>query len=207
MVAGSRSPAWHGGNWTTTESLTAGYWAKGTSIDGYMIHLNKPRAAVDGIVAIANTWNLYRIINMTASLTRCTNNILRNETGNSVGVFCQSALGLVENNLIGPNCSIGIQPYDWIDSMIVGNIVFACDKGIYSYSPACYLYNNISIGCTGSNWPTPGGGLTNVKAATNNAGLSGEAWIVGSGTRITIATTDFVNTLIVTGKQIGRAHV
>lgn len=192
MLAGSRSPAWHGGNWTTTESLTAGYWAKGTSIKEYMINLDKPRATVDGIVAIANTWDLYRIINMTASITRCTNNILRSETGKPVGVFCQSALGLVENNVIGPSCSIGIQPYDWIDCMVVGNIVFACDKGFYSYAPACYLYNNISIGNTGPNWEAPST-IDYIKAATNNAGLSGEAWVVGSGTRITIATTDFVN--------------
>lgn len=192
MVAGSRSPAWHGGNWTTTESLTAGYWAKGTSIKGYMIHLDKPRATVDGIVAVVNTWDLYRIINMTASITRCTNSILRSEMGKPVGVFCQSAFGLVENNVIGPNCSIGIQPYDWIDCMVVGNIVFACDKGFYSYTPACYLYNNISIGNTGPNWEVPST-MDYIKAATNNAGLSGEAWVVGSGTRITIATTDFVN--------------
>lgn len=52
-----------------------------------------------------------------------------------------------------------------------------------------FYYNNISVGNT-TNWHA----ATGQTKATNNAGLSGEAWMVGTGsTRATIATTDFVD--------------
>jgi hypothetical protein len=50
-------------------------------------------------------------------------------------------------------------------------------------------YNNIAVGNT-TNWHV----VTGTEKATNNAGLSGEAWMVGTGAvRFTIATTDFVD--------------
>lgn len=52
-----------------------------------------------------------------------------------------------------------------------------------------FFYNNISVGNT-TNWPTV---PASAEGASNNAGLSGEAWITGSGVRYTIATSDFSN--------------
>lgn len=51
---------------------------------------------------------------------------------------------------------------------------------------ALYCYNSISVGNTANNWGT----APTLDGASNNAGLSGEAW--GTG-KVTIATTDFVN--------------
>ena len=51
-----------------------------------------------------------------------------------------------------------------------------------------YFYGNISVGNT-TNWGTSAG----FNAATQNFGLTGEAWIAGSGTRGVIATTDFLD--------------
>ncbi len=52
-----------------------------------------------------------------------------------------------------------------------------------------FYYNNLSVGNT-TNWKAATSGFG---GADRNAGLSGEAWIAGSGTRVTVATTDFTD--------------
>ncbi len=55
-----------------------------------------------------------------------------------------------------------------------------------------YHYNNLYVGNAISNWGA-GGVPTALEGSSNNAGLSGEAWILGTGTRVTVATTDFAD--------------
>lgn len=86
----------------------------------------------------------------------------------------------------------GIRLNQYVSGMVVAdNFVTKCANGFYpngSTSLSGSFYGNISIGNT-TNWPTSSG-FTN---ATQNFGLTGEAWIVGAGTRGVIATTDFAN--------------
>lgn len=79
--------------------------------------------------------------------------------------------------------------------VVAGNLVTDCQTGItgpvnFATNGRGFFYNNISVGNV-SNW----GGIspTGLEGATNNAGLAGEAWAVGGGSRITIATTDFAD--------------
>ena len=94
----------------------------------------------------------------------------------------------IGNLVAGGRRGIGIGAYG-AGLLVANNTVTKCGTGFYTSSSTNItgnFYNNISLGNT-TNWATAAG-FTN---AANNAGLSGEAWVSGSYSRITMATTDF----------------
>lgn len=76
------------------------------------------------------------------------------------------------------NCTITKNTYGFRDQ-------YGATANIYGF-----YYNNIVVGNTTANWfAMP----ATVEGASGNAALSGEAWVKGSGTALTIATTDFLD--------------
>ena len=93
-------------------------------------------------------------------------------------------------NCISIGWGSGIYVDQYVPGVTVANNQFS--KNTTGVNPANsntngFYYNNISVGNT-TNWGTQ---PTQMEGAANNAGLSGQAW--GSATRLTIATTDFVD--------------
>ena len=67
-----------------------------------------------------------------------------------------------------------------------------CGTGFDTDTAGTYatIINNVAIGNT-TNWKAAG--INSNAYATNNAGLSGEAWNSTGGTQVTVATTDFTD--------------
>lgn len=113
-------------------------------------------------------------------------------SGVGINMASNSTLCVVRNNLV-LDWATGIRGTQFVKGMYVaGNTVSNCTNGMaFTATSSCggFWYNNISLGNT-TNWQAT---YTGIEGASNNAGLSGEAWIAGSGTRITMATTDFAS--------------
>lgn len=89
-------------------------------------------------------------------------------------------------------CLFGIRITQYMAGLLVAdNITTKCGTGMSAAGTTNVsgsFYGNLSVGNT-TNWYSCSG-FTN---ATQNFGLSGEAWVVGSGTRGTIAISDFTD--------------
>lgn len=185
-VNGVRSAAYHGGVYG------AGYKFQRTpSGSSASITLAKYRITVDGFtVAVVGAG--YNNSGISAQKPLCS---IRNMF--VVGRFDGYGNGVSTSGVLFAmtNCvSIGWNNGIYIDQYVSGFTVANCQTsknttGFYPVNSNAmgFFYNNISIGNT-TNWGTQ---PTGMEGAANNAGLSGEAW--GSATRLTIATTDFVD--------------
>lgn len=185
-VNGVRSAAYHGGVYG------AGYKFQRTpNGSNTSITLGKYRITVDGFT-VTVVGSGYNNGGVAASKPQCAllNMILTGRgDGNGIGVSLADVLTSAIN-CVSVGWATGIQ----IDQYKAGVVVANCHAsknttGIYAYNTNTngFYYNNISVGNT-TNWGTQPGGM---EGAANNAGLSGEAW--GSATRLTIATTDFID--------------
>ena len=185
-VNGVRSAAYHGGVYG------AGYKFQRTpSGSSASITLAKYRITVDGFtVAVVGAG--YNNGGITSQKPLCN---IRNMF--VVGRFDGYGNGIAPSSVLSTvtNCvSIGWDRGIYLDQYVTGITVANCQAsknttGFYPVNSNAmgFHYNNISVGNT-TNWGTQ---PTGMEGAANNAGLSGEAW--GSATRLTIATTDFVD--------------
>lgn len=198
-INGVRSDGWHKGAFPSSRTLTSGYELfANSSFSGTCLTLGRYRDMCDGIIVRGNSWSCWALVIASKPLSEVRNCILTCKdvagTGfylNPTGVALPEPMAICSNNVI-VGCASGIRLEEWkIGQTAIGNLVTLCTTGILGSGPNAYgfVYNNISVGNT-TNW---GASPTNLEGASNNAGLAGESWITGGGSRITIATTDFAN--------------
>lgn len=197
-IGDARSDAYHGGHvpglTLATLALTDGYalYAGSGVGGGAMIKLTRYRDEIDGIIVLnVSSGSVGYGVDL-GTQCRAANCMVLAAYASPVatGTFLRSALGEVSNCVIAGwvigsafgSSQLGIQ-YNH-------NIVTKCTNGLTSVSTVSgFFYNNIVVGNVTVNWPTTQ--PTSLEGADGNAGLSGNAWVTGSGSRVTIATTDF----------------
>jgi hypothetical protein len=195
-VNGVRSAAFHAGNYpaTTLDAMTlaAGYVLYNSAVTtGSLFKMTRYRDTLDGVIVMnkANASITATDLGVQCRLYNC---MIIGAASSVVGVGTnlRSALGEAVNNLFvgfATGASFGSSQ---LGLYFVNNTVTKCTAAFSAASTVKgFFYNNISVGNT-TNWPTQ---PTALEGASNNAGLSGEAWLTGSGTRVTIATSDFAN--------------
>lgn len=193
-INGVRSAGWHNGNHPEsaflTLSLDAGYVFGCSAGAGgsAMIKLARYRDTIDGITvmntsggSVAYGVDLDVQCTLRNSFVYCTRTL-------GTGVNHRSAFAKTENNVFN-GWLTGIAAASSQSGIVCqNNLITKCTNGFSATSTVKgFWYNNISVGNT-TNWPTQ---PTSLEGASNNAGLTGEAWMTTGGSRITIATTDF----------------
>lgn len=192
MLAGSRSDGWHKGNFPSTLTLSSGYALLGIVGVGSMVNITGYRSKTEGILILSQSWdNWESYVKLSAPLSSCENCFVFGIYASGAGIRLNNTLTSALNNVVS-GASYGIFLPEWTYGITtIGNLTTGCVTGIGSaQTPMGFHYNNISVG-NGTNWSIPS--TAQIEAASNNAGLSGEALAVGTGTRITIATTDFAD--------------
>lgn len=193
---GIRSAAFHSGNFPAltldTMALGTGYVLYNGSITtGSLYKMTRYRDTLDGIILLnkSNASITATDLGVQCRLYNC-QIIGAAPSVVGVGLNMRSALGEAVNNLF-----YGFQTGSTFSSSQLGlfyvnNTVTKCVNAFSATSTVRgFFYNNISRGNT-TDWPTQ---PTNLEGASNNAGAAGAAWVTGSGTRVTIETTDFAN--------------
>ncbi len=194
---GTRSAAWHGGSYPGANVPTVidkGYTICNTGTLGSadFITTNRYNDYIEGVnIGSSATFGVGSLVRLNKGNSGVRNCFIIGNTGFPVGVTMSAPLVFAIGNVV-KGCSSGINvTNNQAGLLAANNICVGNTTGMNaSTSPFGYYYNNISLGNT-TNWAAAT--LTNVEGSSNNAGLSGEAWIVGSGTRVTMATTDFLN--------------
>lgn len=195
LVNGVRSQAFHRGYMGTT-TLNDGFIFKYGQTSGDAIRLSRYYQELDGFAIHCVSAGNTNAVNVAKSSTFTRRMKLIGTGGTSTGIAHAGVLNRVERNIvIGFNTGLMLQQY--ADGSLFANNIFAKNTAfgvdtIYGTASAIYgfFYNNISVG-NGTNWRTPMS--SNIEGADKNAGLSGEAWIKDAGTRLTVATTDFID--------------
>lgn len=193
---GIRSAAFHSGNFPAltldTMALGTGYVLYNGSITtGSLYKMTRYRDTLDGAIVMnkANASVTVTDLGVQCRLYNC-QVIGAAASVVGVGTNLRSALGEAVNNLFygfATGASFGSSQ---LGLYFVNNTVTKCTAAFSAASTVKgFFYNNISRGNT-TDWPTQ---PTNLEGASNNAGASGVAWVTGSGTRVTIETTDFAN--------------
>lgn len=187
-VNGARTSAFHYGV-VSTSTADAGYvlvqqgsnttclnvTAKNCTVDGITVrHTNSG----DGIVLNAFAARVLNCISVGAGVT----------TGYGIA---NSQAGTEAINCISQGWSVGwFIPQYAAGIMIANCTVTKCTTGMPAQSNihGAMVVNTVIVGNTTTDWGAGAPGY-----ATNNAGLSGQAWLTGSNPRYTIATTDFAD--------------
>lgn len=193
---GIRSAAFHSGNFPAltldTMALGTGYVLYNGSITtGSLYKMTRYRDTLDGAIVMnkANASVTVTDLGVQCRLYNC-QVIGAAASVVGVGTNLRSALGEAVNNLFygfATGASFGSSQ---LGLYFVNNTVTKCTAAFSAASTVKgFFYNNISRGNT-TDWPTQ---PTALEGASNNAGAAGAAWVTGSGTRVTIATTDFAN--------------
>lgn len=198
-VNGVRSDGWHSGGIPVTSvptALSAGfvYCVNAANGSADSIKLNRYGDYVDGFtVLVTATTGVGSCVTLNKGLTGC---YRMNLVGYSTSVptrclYMSEAITYGIGNQILKG-SRGAEITNFKAGLVcANNTISGAATGMYATTgPNGFYYNNISLGNT-TNWAAAT--LTAVEGSSNNAGLSGEAWVVGSGTRVTMATTDFNN--------------
>ncbi len=194
-VDGVRSQAFHNGVISQT-SLAGGFILKYQQADSAAIIISKYYQELDGFSVYCSNAGNTVAINVNTSSAYLRRMIVTGTGGTSIGIAHNGTLNKIERNVVsGFNVGMQLQQYGYgslfANNTFTKNVGFGIDT-IYASTSAIfgYFYNNISVG-NGTNWRTPM--ASSVEGGDKNAGLSGEAWLTGSGTRLTIATTDFTD--------------
>lgn len=188
IVNGVRSAAFHGGQ------PGRGFIIKttGTLSSGAVIKLQRYGDLVDGITLQSESSFGVSALGWVAAAGACFQRCIAigYSTSQAYGFYLDGQLGRLLYN-IAISCQYGFYPVTFKSGSIVANNIAAKNgTGFYrAANVSGYWYNNISIGNT-TNWT---GTSAAMEGAANNAGLSGEAWYTGTDTRVTIATTDFLD--------------
>ena len=188
MLAGKRSEAFHAG------TKTAGY-CFANSTPYRKLRLTRPRGTVEGFV-IEDTSSDYRYnstLELEGFLTKGRNIIVAGNIASistSVGVMLYGQISSIENSLVYGFYE-GISLYQYAGSASISSCIATKNTtGINTYNTGgangrgASVIDTISIGNTTLNWYATN--VTDLRAATNNLGGTGEAWISGTGTRIEV---------------------
>lgn len=196
-INGVRSDAFHAGAFPAltldSMSLSTGYVLYNASAisSGALIKITRYRDTIDGIVVLNRASSSVGYGVDLGVQCRCYRSFIISTSATAVGTTLRGALGEFVGNVV-----VG-----WSTGALIGssqsgiyfanNLITKCTNGFSAASSVLgFYYNNISVGNTTANWPTQ---PTALEGADKNAGLTGQAWVTGSGSRITIATTDFVS--------------
>lgn len=185
-IDGVRTEAFHYG------SKSNGY-CFASSTTAQHLRMTTPRGVVDGFI-VEDTSGSYRYqpaLTLEGFLTAGKNMIVAGNVGSvstSLGVHLYGTLTSIENSLVYGFYE-GIKLYQYTSYPSVLNCI--ATKNTYGINAAntgsangngATVMNTLSIGNTTLNWYATN--VTNLRAASNNLGGTGEAWIYGSGTRI-----------------------
>lgn len=191
MVNGTRSPrAWHGGVYGAGFGLRGRSGSTMTTLTSSMYRL-----AVDGFTITHDSFGAGSPNGIALHNGNVCDNMIfqgrgKSTSGIGINMASTSTLCVVRNNLV-LDWGTGIRGTQFIKGMYVANnTVSNCTTGMgfsATSSNGGFYYNNVSLGNT-TNWQATTGTL---EGASNNAGLTGEAWIVGSGTRVETTTAAF----------------
>lgn len=197
-IDGVRSAAFHSGNaplsTDTLATLTLGngyVLYNGTVWAGQLIKLARYRDTIDGFVLLNKATSSIGYGVDLGVQTRCYRCAIIGAGTNATGAILRSALGEFVGNVVAGWATGLLLPSSQPGLFVVNNLITKCTNGFSAASSVLgFYYNNISVGNTTSNWPTQ---PTALEGADMNAGLTGQAWVTGPGSRITIATTDFAD--------------
>ncbi len=188
---GSRSSAWHAGKFNPTVGL--GYVLQGTSGGGGGLFVATENSEIEGFIVSPNNTGS-TAINLVGIGATARNMIARGP--GAKGIFLQGsgvkAYSCIAKGFSGKGFDVTsfVSGLMAVNCLSVGNTTGFGNDG--SSSRGRY-FNNISVGNT-TNWAASTLSTDQlVASASNNAGLSGEAWTTSGGTRLTIATTDFID--------------
>lgn len=193
---GIRSAAFHGGVFPDLTlgslTLTAGYVLYNSAVtSGSLFKMTRYRDTLDGVIIMNNSGTSITATEMGVQC-RLYNNQIVNAHANlsGTGTFLRFALCESINNLFcrwAVGVSLGTSQlgiYFVNNTLTKNNAAFQAASTVKGF-----FYNNISRGNT-TDWPTQPFAL---EGASNNAGAAGAAWVTGSGTRVTIETSDFAD--------------
>lgn len=193
-VNGVRSAAFHNGT-TAPTALAAGYVFQYRA-GGDALLIEKYHYTISGFMIYCSATGSAVAIKINSAGISINKMVLVGSGYDQTGIGHGGQLNKVERNVItGFYKGMVVSQYGY-GSLFANNIfVKNVDHGIdtlYGTASAIfgYFYNNISIG-NGTNWRTPMS--SSIEGGDKNAGLTGEAWIFGAGTRLTLATTDFLD--------------
>lgn len=198
MINGMRSAGFHNANYPATTlagmELSTGYVFYNTgpvSGGGAVLRLNRYRDTVDGIIIINKSASSVSYGIDLSVQCRCMRSIIVSSALVTAGIYMRSALSEASGNIVC-GWTAGATFATAQPGLLFTNNLLTKNTNGFSASDGTkgFFYNNISVGNTTSNWPTQ---PSQLEGASNNAGLSGQAWMTSGGSRITIATTDFVN--------------
>lgn len=195
-INGIRSSAFHSGNFPAltldTLTLDSGYVLYNAAVvSGSLFKITRYRDTLDGIILLnkANASVTVTDLGVQCRLYNC-QVIGAAASVVGTGLNLRSALGEAVNNLFWGFANGAAFGSSQLGLYFVNNTVTKCTNAFIAASTVRgFFYNNISRGNT-TDWPTQ---PTNLEGASNNAGASGAAWVTGSGTRVTIETSDFAN--------------
>lgn len=185
-VNGVRSAAYHWG-FVSTATTEFGYVIRQTGTDANGLNWQSRNGTVDGITVRRTAQGSAFLL---AFLNSRAINCISVGAGATAGYgFHHGGVNSWAVNCIAQGYTVGWGFSGFTDGITVLNCLSTKNTtGMEAVaSLRAYIYNTISVGNT-TNW-----GASTPNAASNNAGLSGQAWITGSNPRYTIATTDFVD--------------
>lgn len=193
---GIRSGSFHFGNFPAltldTLTLDSGYVLYNSAVvSGSLFKLTRYRDTLDGIIVMnkANASVTVTDLGVQCRLYNC-QVIGAAASVAGTGLNLRSALGEAVNNLFWGFANGAAFGSSQLGLYFVNNTVTKCTNAFIAASTVKgFFYNNISRGNT-TDWPTQ---PTALEGASNNAGASGAAWVTGSGTRVTIETSDFAD--------------
>lgn len=195
-IDGVRSAAFHAGHYPEAtlgamEMATGYVLYNGTAWSGQLLKLARYRDTIDGFTLLNKaTASISYGVDLGVQ-TRCYRCIIVGAGSNAIGAIMRAALCEFIGNVV-TGWATGVtfgssQP----GLSVMNNLITKCTNSFSATSSVLgFFYNNISVGNTTSNWPTQ---PTALEGADMNAGLTGQAWVTGAGSRITIATTDFAD--------------
>lgn len=185
-----------------TEAFHAGKYLSGyikhhDNSAGSNISTNSYKAIIEGITLLSPLSSAHAISTVNgSSVDRCF--VVGGFPGpaSSAGILVGGALSSVTNNVVvGFTEGTRFQQYAY-GSVFANNLLTKNVRGVYTTSGTAsqifgYIYNNISVGNTTTNWHTQS---AQIERATNNAGASGDTiWKKSGGTSLICSTADFVD--------------
>lgn len=193
-VNGVRSTAYHNGGLSIGTNY-AGYVLFSTNPAANILALTTTRTTVDGFtVRIDSTGYSPNGVAVQSLSSKAINMIAIGSGTANGGGFNISGTSTETVNCLAIKWATGFNIAANVSGLLISNCLATKNNtGFYAvnYNPTYgYYYNNISVGNVTTNWAT---GVYGFTAATKNAGLTTEAWINVTGSRITIATSDFVS--------------
>lgn len=195
-ISGTRTTGFHFGKFPNTAIdtmlLEDGYILYNSTIaSGSLFKMTRYRDTLDGITVMSN---ISASVTATDTGTQCRlyNCQILNVSNSLVGLGVNMRSALAETvNCLFYRWATGASFQSSQPGLFFVNNTLTKNNAALSASSTVrgFFYNNISRGNT-TDWPTQ---PTNLEGASNNAGGAGAAWVTGSGTRVTIETTDFAN--------------